>query len=94
MQNVSCSFEAEAGSFEAAAARRRLLLLARYPQKLFPQNQIVFHVNTKAKAVLLDYVIHNALEKRQRQLWWWWGGVRTFLFLLRYGGFIIRREIL
>ena len=27
MQNVSCSFEAEAGSFEAAAARRRLLLL-------------------------------------------------------------------
>ena len=30
MQNVSCSFEAEAGSFEAAAARRRLLLLLRY----------------------------------------------------------------
>ena len=29
MQNVSCSFEAEAGSFEAAAARRRLLLLLR-----------------------------------------------------------------
>ena len=27
MQNVSCSFEAEAGSFEAAAARRRQLLL-------------------------------------------------------------------
>ena len=29
MQNVSCSFEAEAGSFEAAAARRLLLLLLR-----------------------------------------------------------------